>query len=248
MIPGLVPCAAALLALIGAAAFAPAHAEVGFLRMSDGPVPIVGESDLKGYENWIEIDAAAWNITAETSWTKGGGASVGRPIPGALMWAQTLDSSTPSMYYYPLTGHAVPLVTLELVKEGRAGPATFMQLAMTDAFFTALALDGNTVSGSIVFKTVTQYVWPLLKDGTRGEPAAFAWDIPSGGVSPAGGLAALVEGYGPGNLSPSPVPEPGAWTFLLLGLGAIVVTIGRRRTHSMCRGGPSAQFPARMAR
>ena len=51
-----------------------------------------GESTQKGKKNWVEIQAWDWEIEAETSWTKGGGASVGKPNPGKMSWEHT---STP---------------------------------------------------------------------------------------------------------------------------------------------------------
>ena len=41
-----------------------------------------GESIQKGKEKWVEIQGWDWEVEAETSWTKGGGASVGKPNPG----------------------------------------------------------------------------------------------------------------------------------------------------------------------
>ena len=46
-----------------------------------------GESLQKGKEKWIEIQGWDWEIEAETSWTKGGGASVGKPNPGKMNYA-----------------------------------------------------------------------------------------------------------------------------------------------------------------
>ena len=43
-----------------------------------------GESIQKGKEKWIEIQGWDWEVEAESSWTKGGGASVGTPNPGKL--------------------------------------------------------------------------------------------------------------------------------------------------------------------
>jgi type VI secretion system secreted protein Hcp len=44
----------------------------------------LGESVQKGKKNWVEIRAWDWEVDAETSWTKGGGASVGKPHPGSM--------------------------------------------------------------------------------------------------------------------------------------------------------------------
>lgn len=40
-----------------------------------------GESIRRGKEKWMEIRGRDWEVAAETSWTRGGGASVGKPNP-----------------------------------------------------------------------------------------------------------------------------------------------------------------------
>ena len=51
-----------------------------------------GESIQKGKEKWIEIQGWDWEVEAETSWTKGGGASVGKPNPGKMNFEHYFDT------------------------------------------------------------------------------------------------------------------------------------------------------------
>ena len=53
-----------------------------------------GESIQKGKEKWIEIQGWDWEVEAESSWTKGGGASVGKPNPDKLIWEHVFDTSS----------------------------------------------------------------------------------------------------------------------------------------------------------
>ena len=218
----------------------PAHADTYYMRLTGGSTVIEGESVVKGYENWIDLDAVAWSVTADSSWTKGGGASVGKPNPGPLTWSQTFDSSVPAMYSYLLTGKAVPNAVVEYVKNGDAGPVTYLQLNMEGLFFTNIAFDGNTVSGAGVFKTISMTYWTLNPDGTRDQTVAVKWDIPSGLVSSTGTLASVVAGYGPGNLSPAVkpfgvvssqdvalVPEPETYALLVAGLALMTFAVRR---------------------
>ena len=47
-----------------------------------------------GKEKWIELQSWEWEVEAESSWTKGGGASVGKPNPGKLTWEHYFDRSS----------------------------------------------------------------------------------------------------------------------------------------------------------
>lgn len=219
----------------------PAHADTYYMRLTGASPLIEGETVGKDYENWIDLDSVAWSVTADTSWTKGGGASVGKPEPGALIWTQTFDSSVPAMYSYLLTGKAVPKAVVEFVKDGNAGPVTYLQLSMEGLFFTNIAFAGDSVSGAGVFKTISMTYWPLKKDGTRDNPVAVSWDIPAGSASSTGTLASFVAGYGPGNLAPAAkalgvafsadvisVPEPETYALLVAGLALLVFAVRRQ--------------------
>jgi type VI secretion system secreted protein Hcp len=52
-----------------------------------------GECKQAHFENWIEIQSWDWDVEAETSWTKGGGCSVGKPNPGKLNFEHYWDKS-----------------------------------------------------------------------------------------------------------------------------------------------------------
>ena len=204
-----------------------ARADEYFMKLSGSSPGIFGESTVKGYENWIQLDSVGFGVAADSSWIKGGGASVGKPIPADLTWSQSFDSSVPSMYVYMLQGKAVPDATVEYVQQGNSGPVTYLQLSMTGLFFTGLAFDGNTVHGSGVFKTIEMTYWTLADNGTREKSVHLAWDIPAGTAS-GGGLTGT---FGPGDLSPSPVPEPGTYALMLAGLLVVGVVARKRSAH-----------------
>jgi type VI secretion system Hcp family effector len=150
-----------------------------------------GESIQKGKEKWIEIQGWDWEVEAETSWTKGGGASVGKPNPGKLHWLHYFDSASPVILGYICTGKAFPKIELQMMKTtGKAAPDTYFTMTMEGCFITKVE-NSATEEGMVlqkvemVFKTVKiEYKAQNSKDGSLGATKTFNWDIPAGTASP----------------------------------------------------------------
>jgi type VI secretion system Hcp family effector len=150
-----------------------------------------GESVQKGKEKWVEIQGWDWEIEAESSWTKGGGASVGKPAPGKMIWQHHFDTSSIVIMGYICTGGAFPKVELQVTRTtGGAKPETYFTMSMEGAFITKVSTNG-TDDGSIsqnvemVFKTVKiDYKPQNSKSGKLGVAKTFSWDIPAGTASP----------------------------------------------------------------
>ncbi len=151
-----------------------------------------GESIQKGKDKWIEIQGWDWEIEAETSWTKGGGASVGKPNPGKMNWEHYFDTSSNVVLKYIFSGQAFDKVELHMLKAtGKQGLRVFFKMTMKGAFITKVANsateEGNVVQKvEMVFKEVTFQYAPQLDTGptagTLGAPTFVTWDIPAGTV------------------------------------------------------------------
>ena len=157
-----------------------------------------GESAQKGKEKWIEIQGWDWEIEAETSWTKGGGASVGKPNPGKMNWEHYFDRSSCTLLQYICSGAAFDEVELRMFK-GTGGPSissnVFFKMVMKGAFITKVS-NSATEEGNVaqkiemVFKEV-KIDYSMQEDGTKqGQKAgmlkpagSYGWDIPGGKVS-----------------------------------------------------------------
>ncbi len=153
-----------------------------------------GESKQGGFEDWIEIQSWEWEVEAETSWTKGGGASVGKPSPGKMNWEHYWDRSSATLLGYICTGSAFAQIELAMCKSiGKEKPAVFFKVTMTDAFITKVnqsATEEGNVSQKVemVFKTIE--IEYFQQGAIAGSPGAlkqatnFKWDIPGGKASP----------------------------------------------------------------
>ena len=150
-----------------------------------------GESAAKGREKWIEIQEWDWEVEAESSWTKGGGASVGKPRPGALRWVHRFDLASPKILGYICTGKAFPKLELQMMKTtGKGSPETYFTMSMEGAFITKVSNsgteEGNVVQKvELVFKTVKiEYKPQDNKTGSLLATKTYNWDIPAGTASP----------------------------------------------------------------
>jgi hypothetical protein len=56
------------------------------------PKPTVGQLVPAGATS--AVTAYSWGVTADSSWTKGGGTSVGKPNPSAVHFTKLIDSSS----------------------------------------------------------------------------------------------------------------------------------------------------------
>jgi len=150
-----------------------------------------GECFQKGKEGWIEIQGWDWEIEAESSWTKGGGASVGKPNPGKMNWEHYFDTSSTVIMGYICTGKAFPKVEVQMMKTtGKATPETYFTMTMEGAYITKVSQSGTeegtvTQKVEMVFKTVKiEYKPQDNKTGQLGAPKTYKWDIPAGSAEP----------------------------------------------------------------
>ena len=103
-----------------------------------------GESIQKGKEKWVEIQGWDWEVEAESSWTKGGGASVGKPNPGKLNFEHLFDTSSTVILGYICTGKAFPKFELQMTKTtGKGTPETYFTMTMEGVFITKVSNCGH---------------------------------------------------------------------------------------------------------
>ena len=144
------------------------------------------------YKGWIELQGWDWEVEAETSWTKGGGASVGKPNPGKMNWEHYFDTSSSTILRYIFSGQAFDEIELHMLKAtGKSGLRVFFKMVMKGAFITKVSNsateEGNVVQKvEMVFKEVEFHYWQQVSTGTEAgtlkDYSNVKWDIPAGTV------------------------------------------------------------------
>ena len=138
-----------------------------------------------GKEGWIEISDWTWDIEAETSYLKGGGAAVGKPQPGTLSFSHYYDKSSPTIMSKIVMGKHFPKVWIVMLKQtgakdGEGEP--YFGITMQEAFITKVsskgAEDGSVTQDiEMVFKIVAVGYRAQKEDGTLDAQIDFKWDI-----------------------------------------------------------------------
>jgi type VI protein secretion system component Hcp len=140
---------------------------------------VVGQLVLGGVTS--DVTAYSWEVTAATNFTSGGGASVGKPNPGAIDVTKRIDaSSVPALLKIAL-GAAFPTAVFT-VTFGKGKDTSTMVYELEDLFVTKVsqgAVDGVvTEEVSFVFKTVR---WTFTS--SAGDVTTGTWDVVSGAAS-----------------------------------------------------------------
>jgi type VI secretion system secreted protein Hcp len=141
-------------------------------------------------DGWNELLSCSWNVDAVTSWTAGGGASVGKPNPGPFLITKKVDAASPTFLSMIATGKAAPSAEI-VVRDpsrvlGKDAQTPYLRYEFTGAFVTSISPStsaGDTTATetvSFVFKTVKMTYRPISASGALGTPIVVSWDIPAG--------------------------------------------------------------------
>ena len=159
-----------LASLLAAALFAPRPAHAGPPK----PKPVIGQLVLDGGTP-APVTGFGWEVTADSSWTKGSGASVGKPQPGKLRMQKPIDGNSGAELQNIVLGSAFKNAVLT-VTSGKGNTATTMVYELTELYVTGVsqsAADGLTSEDlSLVFKTVK---WTFT-DASGGSTTG-TWDV-----------------------------------------------------------------------
>jgi type VI secretion system secreted protein Hcp len=176
-----------LLALTPAAvaALAPAPIEAAttyFLKIEGIP----GDSADKLHKEWIELQGWSFGVTSDSSWTKGGGAGVGKPVAGPMAVTASLSKASPVLYSYIAQGRVIPSATLAVSRTAASGSAAdYYTVKLENVYLTSAKTGGATGDGGLpaesftmVYKTAN-WSYSVLdsKGAVSGKPVSFTYDF-----------------------------------------------------------------------
>jgi type VI secretion system Hcp family effector len=157
-----------------------------FIKLTGPKGKVVGESMQDGHKDEIEIDDFNWEVTSDTSFTKGGGASVGKAMPGVCSWSHYYDTASPMIMLNCVIGTTFPEVKATMCKQtGDSKPEVYFTATMSDCYITKATInageDGSVKqSVEMVFKAIKIGYKKQLNSGKLDSTEkSFKWDVPS---------------------------------------------------------------------
>ncbi|MDO9353285.1 MAG: type VI secretion system tube protein Hcp, partial [Solirubrobacteraceae bacterium] len=185
------------------------------------PVGLLRLEGIKGQrtDGAMVVSDISWTAEAESSWTKGGGASVGKVVLGALSFTMPADSTTSVLWSKIVRGQSIPSGTLALTADSNAAP--YATIALSTMFVTKITPrteDGVSVEevSLVVNEGPTPAAPPtVLADGPAptmepqvgtikfGDTPAVPISLVSAGV---GAETSFTKGAGPSVGKPNPDP------------------------------------------
>jgi type VI secretion system secreted protein Hcp len=167
---------------LGAVLSSAVWADDAFLKLSD----IAGDSTDAQHPNEIALLSFSFGFEADSSWTRGGGVSVGKPNPGDLRVTAGMDRSLAGMVRKITEGKSSPTAVLSVRSSAPGNRVGFEYIRYTfsGVFFVnvdqALAGNGRAITGaSMIYKTLMIEQFSPA-DGRR--VSCVFWDIPGGSV------------------------------------------------------------------
>lgn len=155
-----------------------------FIKFSDVPVGESLQENFPGSAGWIEISDWGWDIEAESSFLKGGGAAVGKAVPAAFTFTHFLDKSSLQIMRNIVKGVHFAKVEVVLCKQtGKHDlPQEYLRFELLNAFSTKVSTKGGedglvSQDVELVCKNIMMAYKSQEQNGELKAFGEFQWDI-----------------------------------------------------------------------
>ena len=140
---------------------------------------IDGGVDVLGHVGAFAVADFSFDIEALSSWTQGGGASVGKPNPAPLVIDLKPGAHLNDFIANITGGDAFPHVRLEGVTAASDGAQTVYDLRLDGVFMTQVTDTNGVDHLELVYRAVSLTTTEQNPDGSLGASQTTAWDVPT---------------------------------------------------------------------
>ncbi len=139
-----------------------------------------GGEVVAGHVGAFDVADFSFDIDALTSWTSGGGASVGKPNPAPLIIDLKPGADLNGFIQDITQGKSFPHVRLEGVTAAANGAQTVYDLRLDGVFVTKVTDTNGVDHLELVYKAVSLTTTAQNPNGTLGTPQTIGWNVPTG--------------------------------------------------------------------
>jgi len=169
-----------LLFFIPIALASAANADSIYMQVTD----IKGESKVRGYESWIELNAFNFSVTKAVN-NKGSGGGAGKANFNDIKITKYMDLSSTALLSNAATGKLIKSVVIDVVRDTGEDDYVVTKYTLSDVLVSSFnqahstGEDSETGVEEITLnysKIVVTYT-PVQANGKPGAQTKFSWDI-----------------------------------------------------------------------
>lgn len=143
---------------------------------------IPGDSQYKGYEDWIELADFSCGATNTSRLNSGGGAGAGKPEPLDVLFTCPTSKASPLLFKSTVMGRHIKSGQIVVTQRSQRGMTPFLKYDLTDILIDFYKIETPATtrpvdSVSLVFKTIKMTYTPQDAKGSAGDPVIFEWDV-----------------------------------------------------------------------
>jgi type VI secretion system secreted protein Hcp len=141
---------------------------------------IPGESQVKGFENQIELDSYQWGVSNSVQMGTSGG-KAGKPSFSEIVVSKRTDKASPQLMLRTANGAAMASARLRVTKPTEAGQTTYLRYCLTGVQVTSFSQSsgGDQPSESVALSYASIVQSYSQQDATGGAGTVFSagWDL-----------------------------------------------------------------------
>lgn len=104
---------------------------------------IPGNSEIKGFENQIQIEEFSWGMDQTTSFSHSTGGGAGKVKVGDLKFTHLVDKATPKLMIACCTGQHIKDAVLTCRKAGGDSAVDFLKITLQDVIVSSVSPSGT---------------------------------------------------------------------------------------------------------
>ena len=157
-----------------------ANADSIYMQVSD----IKGESKVRGYENWIELNGFSFSVSKVVS-SKGGGGGAGKATFNDIKIQKYMDLSSTALISNAATGKTIKTVVIDEVRDTGEEDYVATKYTLTDVMVSSFNQNHATGEDSetgveeitLNYAKITVDYNAVLANGKPGSKTKFSWDV-----------------------------------------------------------------------